>query len=419
MWDIVEEHLDEAAFLSAQWERALVSPRYRLAKVAEGPEARLLANLDGMAHVGPAVVPRLLDPRLSSESPEEVFAAALARCERPDDALDWVAPLFQDEGSPSCGPVLRALGLARKADLGRALRGLLEQSPPPLQAGALSALALRGEPVDDLLPDLTKSESPAVKAAVLRAIREPSASLHTFAEYALDSPEPEVRDAALEAGLLMGLPSAMQSARRAVEAQLPDTRFAFTALAASGEMEDAERLIAALAAPKLRAGVVVALGFSGWPKAAEACLPLMADESVARLAGEAFSRVTGLALEDLYVREEEAADDDEPIPFDEEDLEADLVPGPEADLPVPDAETVERWWRAEQRRFSPKLRYHRGKPLGPEVLWEALGRGPMRGRDVLAFEVALRTGGAARVETRTWAFLQRRALASGLRAGGR
>jgi hypothetical protein len=55
-WDIMTEHLDEAAFLWTQWEHALVSPRYALADVADGPEE--------------------LIPALAHDEPEYRFAAA-------------------------------------------------------------------------------------------------------------------------------------------------------------------------------------------------------------------------------------------------------------------------------------------------------------------------------------------------------
>src|SRR3990172_12448468 len=50
--EIVEEHLDEAAFLYRRWESALRSPTVALADVACGPEELLLAQLDALAVAG-------------------------------------------------------------------------------------------------------------------------------------------------------------------------------------------------------------------------------------------------------------------------------------------------------------------------------------------------------------------------------
>src|SRR6185369_14237639 len=47
-WDILEEHLAEAAFLWEQWELALDAANYSLDEVAAGPEERLRAHLDAL-----------------------------------------------------------------------------------------------------------------------------------------------------------------------------------------------------------------------------------------------------------------------------------------------------------------------------------------------------------------------------------
>src|SRR5262245_29023441 len=97
LWDVVEEHLDDAAFLFEQWERALVAPDYTLSEVAERLEPRLFAHLDGLEIAGAEVVPRLLEPQLWSELREEVFVAALARCEMLGTPLDWLTSLTEED----------------------------------------------------------------------------------------------------------------------------------------------------------------------------------------------------------------------------------------------------------------------------------------------------------------------------------
>lgn len=84
--------------------------------------------------------------------------------------------------------------------------------------------------------------------------------------------------------------------------------------------------------PETRAGALWALGFSGRPLAADACLPWLGDSAVAKLAGEAFSNITGLKLEGPYVLPS-TQPRQEPVPLEEEDLDADIAPRPEDDLP--------------------------------------------------------------------------------------
>src|SRR5262249_14679432 len=90
-WDIVEEHLDEAAFLYQLWEQSLRSPKYTLREIAEGPEERMLAHLDGLVVGGSPVAKKLLIPSLESDEPGVVFAAAYALLASEDG--DFLAPV--------------------------------------------------------------------------------------------------------------------------------------------------------------------------------------------------------------------------------------------------------------------------------------------------------------------------------------
>ena len=71
--EVAEEHLDEAGFLWTQWERALVSPDYSASEVADGPEERLAAHLEGLALGGREVAERLLASKLTVGGAVEVL----------------------------------------------------------------------------------------------------------------------------------------------------------------------------------------------------------------------------------------------------------------------------------------------------------------------------------------------------------
>ena len=84
LWDVLEEHLDEAGFLWERWERSLVSPLLRPRQVAEGDEARLLAHVEGLTIGGSAAADGLLEPALREGEAGEASAAALALLALPD-----------------------------------------------------------------------------------------------------------------------------------------------------------------------------------------------------------------------------------------------------------------------------------------------------------------------------------------------
>ena len=104
LWDILEEHLNEAAFLWGQWERSLRSPRYVLREVMDGPEERLLAHVEGLCEGGLPVVERLLLPALQEEeddlSREEVIEEI--RGLEPQQQAELVALMWlgREDGEP-------------------------------------------------------------------------------------------------------------------------------------------------------------------------------------------------------------------------------------------------------------------------------------------------------------------------------
>jgi uncharacterized protein (TIGR02270 family) len=158
-----------------------------------------------------------------------------------------------------------------------------------------------------------------------------------------------------------------------------------------------------LGADALRSAAAWALGFAGTRAAADACLDLVLQDLEAPLACEAFCSITGLDLEAGGLREpRQRPDEDAPVAFDDDDLDADLVPAADDDLPRADAARVARWWDQNRGRFSPEQRYLEGRPLDDAALIEALARGKMRRRHTLALAFAIRTRGRLQLNTRAW-----------------
>ena len=48
LWDVIEEHLDEAEFLFERWDRALFQPSFNLDELAKTFEPRLFAHIDAL-----------------------------------------------------------------------------------------------------------------------------------------------------------------------------------------------------------------------------------------------------------------------------------------------------------------------------------------------------------------------------------
>ncbi|MCG3028154.1 TIGR02270 family protein, partial [Pseudomonas aeruginosa] len=119
-------------------------------------------------------------------------------------------------------------------------------------------------------------------------------------------------------------------------------------------------------------------GLFGDPVAVPWLIQQMRDESLARVAGEAFSLITGadLALLDLEL---EALPDYDPGPNDDPDDE-DVALDDDENLTWPDAARVTAWWRDHGARFVAGRAYLLGEPLGEAHCRQVLRDGQQRQR---------------------------------------
>lgn len=159
-----------------------------------------------------------------------------------------------------------------------------------------------------------------------------------------------------------------------------------------GGEEEMGLLLEAVQRPETRHAALRALGYSGRKVAVEECLKWLADEDerTAKLAAEAFGMVTGVdAYTEGFAR---AACDDE---ADEDDLTTDLSPVAEDALVTPEPHAFSWWWQAHGERFDAAQRYLRGKPRRGRDVDAHLCSGAMRGRQAIALEAHVRSGGAA------------------------
>ena len=149
LWDVAQEHLDEAEFLVEAWLAATRSPRLSLADVQRTVERRLLAHLDGLVVGGPPVADELLWPALADDSdapPTRIAAAALALT---IDAAPKTQDRLLDVFGKTDDPVVRgglghAFRITPRADIDEKLRqALYATEKQEAQAILLDVLAAR------------------------------------------------------------------------------------------------------------------------------------------------------------------------------------------------------------------------------------------------------------------------------------
>jgi len=401
LWDVVEEHLDEATFLLGRWRAAARSPRVTLAGLKRTVEPRLLAHLDGLAVGGSELAERLLWPLFDKGSKAKApraAAAAAALLLDPDLAIRdrLVETLCTTEVAPVRQGLAEAFEVSGRADIDEPLRlALYATAEIPAQIALLSVLGARRVDPGPILATLLARPEPELLEAALRAATAAAdrGLCRDHVETSLAHEIPAVRAAALRTGLVWNLRAAWQTCLQGARDGLSKPMLY---LALLGDKRDLATLLDALRTPERRLAALFALGFSGRVEAVEACLPLVADAdpNTAKLAVEAIAAVTGLPLyQPSFVAppEEEA---DEPPPL-EEDLTIDLTPKPIDELPRPNGAAVTKWWSERRSRFDAGRRYLRGMLLSSQAAELALAEGPLRRAGVLATELAIRSGGRA------------------------
>ncbi|HEX8702175.1 MAG TPA: TIGR02270 family protein, partial [Myxococcaceae bacterium] len=370
MMDVLEEHLDEASFLWSQWERALVASRFDLSDTAE-LEERLLAHVDGLVIGGEPAAAELLLPGLETDEPERISASALALLAGSGkQELEETLGVLDSGDEVQRAGIARALELSEREGLEALLLKRLSAEEPAVRAMAFQVLAFRGAVPPETRTKWLYQDEPELVAAALRDPRPlPREVVQTVLPQLLVDPRPGVREAAIVAGLVSGSRGAWKACRKVAEDGGTGRGLCLALMALGGDEQDTQWLAELARDGASRADVLWALGFGGHALGAEACLKWMEDAKAAALAGEAFSAITGLKLEGEF-RLPPKEEEDALVPLEQEDLDADLVPGPEASLPLPHREQVERWWQKAQKDFARGTRYLRGHKLEASGLLE-------------------------------------------------
>jgi uncharacterized protein (TIGR02270 family) len=401
LWNVVEEHLDEAEFLLDQWRGALGSPRMTLALVQKTIERRLVAHLDGLVVGGAAVADRLLWPAVDNEteaSPTRVAAATLALLLALDGAVTQkVIDLFATADNPAVLAGLRlGFQVTSRTDVDEPLRlALYAVDAPAAQVALLDVLAARRVDPGPILGTLLQGPNKDVVHAALRVAPASDPRMHQYTiEPLLAHDVRETRGAAVRAALIWNMSSGWRTCLAEARAGSPAAMM-WLALLGGGPGE-LGLLTDALRSAEQRGAALFALGFHGRRDAVDACLPFLddPDQKVAKLAVEAIAAITDLPLFDQPFAQAPSADagDDELPPL-EEDLATDPMPEQVDEIPLPDAKAVRAWWSERRASFDANQRYLRGKVLSATALQDALILGPLWRSGPFLDEIAVRSGG--------------------------
>jgi hypothetical protein len=234
------------------------------------------------------------------------------------------------------------------------LAGWLESAEASEASAALDVLSFHRELDAIRMEPFSRSPDARVRAAAARAIGR----MRRFDEYRtvevlVRDRDLGIRDAALEAALLVRMPDAQAHLRSCGDdARTPEW---LRLLASVGGRSDAGVLRKCVEVPRLSEASLSGLATLGYRECASLLVGWMEVAPWARGAAAAFERITGLACPAPRGRPWSMQE--------EEDTFEDL-------RPVPDAPAVRRLWENRSAEFDPGTRYRRGRPLQAEA-WTA------------------------------------------------
>jgi uncharacterized protein (TIGR02270 family) len=149
---------------------------------------------------------------------------------------------------------------------------------------------------------------------------------------------------------------------------------------------------------------IIGAGTAGDPMLVPWLIEQMQVTEHARVAGEAFTMITGADLVRDGLKGESPYDFDDDPNDDPEDNN--VAMDPDEHLPWPDPQLAAAWWQHRSDAFDNGTRYFLGKTLSAGHLRQVLCTGSQRQRACAAMELALLRPGLPLFETRAPGFRQ-------------
>jgi uncharacterized protein (TIGR02270 family) len=406
---VLRQHAVEVASLHVARTTLTEAPHTKLYQLSSVDE-RLSAHLDGLAVADKEAWP-FCESTLEELSAEGIFTTAVRAIESGQHGkLDPLFALVQDRPALRDG-LASAFGWTEARLLQGLVTSLLKSSEGGKRLVGIAACAAHG--VDPGLASrrLIHDPAPYARARAFRSAGELGRSeLVSTCSAATTDDNDECRFWAAWAAVLLG------ERNRALRA-LTDL-----GLAPGGQRERA--FLLSLQAMDIAAGnlvlqrlakdpaelrwLVSGSGIVGDPAYVPWLITHMANPALARLAGEAFTNITGLDLFQGF--EVPRPEGFESGPSDDPNDE-DVAMDPDEGLPWPDTERIHAWWASNAARFAAGTRHFIGAPVTRQHCIHVLKNGYQRQRILAAHNLCLLEPGTPLFNTSAPAWRQQRLLA--------
>nr|WP_176666059.1 TIGR02270 family protein [Variovorax sp. SG517] len=407
---VVAQHAEESAVLFHVRARMVDAPHVKLHHLRRLDD-RLAAHLDGLAVAG-AYGAHLCATALAMPGPGELFATtALALDTHDGPCLDKVLALAH--ALPECRPgVLAAFAWVPAPSL-RGITGGLLASPSAFHrmVGILACRAHRVDPGAPLVAALGDPDSLLREQALRTAGECGRLDLQGACVRALADEDAACRFQAARSAVLLGdRHAAIRVLHEETGAGRPYRAQAIGLLLKLASPEQAVPILKSLFESQADARELIrGLGTSGDPRWVPWLIDRMEDASLSRLAGEAFTLITGLDLAE-HDLERRPPDGIETGPVDDP-ADDDVAMDEDDGLPWPDAGKVADAWAARAPDFPEGVRHFMGAPPSWDHAIQVRARGCQRQRRAASEYLCLLRPGTALFPTGAPAWRQQRWLA--------
>lgn len=400
--DIFEQYVVEASFLWLLRSLAVDLPHYTMEDIAE-LEQRINAQLDGLM-TSIEIGWETCEAALELGEPGEIFTAMVVALRSHESSKIQIAVEHGLANERAFSGLVSALGWLPDNIAEPWISKFLHGKDMKHKYLGVAACSIRrydpGEVLASILVREDCRQHSKLYARALRLVGElRRQDLMPALQAALTETNSDIVFWAAWSSILLGQIAEVKHLRKIVLHRGPYQEWAIQVAFRVLGVEAGREWISAMSKDKTQVRAVIkATGVLGDPHAVNWLISKMADPLLARLAGEAFTFITGVDLEKHQLHR--AAPSDQVLIPNDETEDTHIGMDEDENLPWPDVDKITALWRNHGANFLVGRRYFLGRPITSEWLKSKLNDGMMRQRHAAALEIALLDSQARLINSR-------------------